>query len=56
VKTCTYPLTAVACVSRVYSDLAVLDVTAHGFKVMDCVAGLSHLELEKITQLTLIKE
>jgi 3-oxoadipate CoA-transferase beta subunit len=53
VNRCTYPLTAVACVSRVYTDLAVLDITAQGFKVVDCVAGLSHEGLEKITQMTL---
>jgi 3-oxoadipate CoA-transferase, beta subunit len=51
VSRCTYPLTAVACVSRIYTDLAVLDVTAQGFKVVDCVAGLSHAGLEKISQL-----
>jgi 3-oxoadipate CoA-transferase, beta subunit len=56
VRSCTYPLTAGACVARVYTDLAVLDVTPQGFKVVDCVAGLSHLELETISQLTLIKE
>jgi 3-oxoadipate CoA-transferase, beta subunit len=55
VNACTYPLTAVGCVSRVYTDLAVLDVTAQGFKVVDCVAGLRHEALEKITQLTLIQ-
>jgi 3-oxoadipate CoA-transferase, beta subunit len=54
VQTCSYPLTAVACVARVYTDLAVLDVTAQGFKVIDCVAGLSHIELEKISQLPLL--
>jgi 3-oxoadipate CoA-transferase, beta subunit len=53
VSRCTYPLTAVACVSRIYTDLAVLDVTAQGFKVVDCVAGLSHAGLESITQLSL---
>ncbi len=53
VQACTYPLTAVGCVSRVYTDLAVLDVTAQGFKVVDCVAGLSHEALEDITQLKL---
>jgi 3-oxoadipate CoA-transferase, beta subunit len=55
VSRCTYPLTAVACVSRVYTDLAVLDVTAQGFKVVDCVVGLSHTALETISQLKLIK-
>jgi 3-oxoadipate CoA-transferase beta subunit len=56
VKACTYPLTAVGCVSRVYTDLAVLDVTPCGFKLVDCVAGLSHAELETISQLHFVKE
>ncbi len=30
VKQCTYPLTGIACVSRVYTDLAVIDITARG--------------------------
>lgn len=54
VQHCTYPLTAAACVARVYTDLAVLDVTPQGFKVVECVAGLSHEALENITQLTLL--
>ncbi len=53
VKTCTYPLTAVACVARVYTDLAVFDVTPQGFAVVDCVAGLGHEALANIVPLTL---
>ncbi len=56
VQACTYPLTAVACVARVYTDLAVLDVTAQGFKIIDIVAGLSHDMLEAITQLKLLRK
>lgn len=51
---CTYPITALACVSRIYTDLAVLDVTPLGLAVIDCVPGLSHPALEKMTQLHLI--
>ena len=54
VSHCTYPLTAMACVSRVYTNLAVLDVTPLGFLVVDCVAGLSHAALEALTQLPLL--
>jgi 3-oxoadipate CoA-transferase, beta subunit len=53
VQQCTYPITALACVSRVYTDLAVLDITPLGFTVIDSVQGLSHAMLEKISQLKL---
>ena len=39
---CTYPLTALRCVARVYTDLAVLDVTPRGLVVRERVEGLSH--------------
>ena len=41
VKRCTYPLTAARCVSRIYTDLAVIDVTPQGLAVIDLVEGLS---------------
>src|SRR5215472_18573526 len=47
-KRCTYPLTATACVKRVYTDLAVIDVTEKGFVVLDMVAGLSLDELQAL--------
>jgi 3-oxoadipate CoA-transferase, beta subunit len=56
VQSCTYPLTAVGCVTRVYTDLAVLDVTTQGFKIVDCVAGLSHETLKNITQVKLCRK
>jgi 3-oxoadipate CoA-transferase beta subunit len=40
-RRCTYPLTAKACVSRVYTELAVIDVTERGFTVIDMVPGLT---------------
>ena len=48
VKTCTYPLTGIACVSRIYSDLAVIDITAQGLQVVDLVDGLAIAELQKM--------
>jgi 3-oxoadipate CoA-transferase, beta subunit len=48
VETCTYPLTAVACVNRVYTDLATFECTPAGLRLIDAVAGLSHSELEKL--------
>ena len=41
VSACTYPLTGVGCVSRVYSDLATLACSPEGLKLIDMVEGLS---------------
>ena len=49
VETCTLPLTAVRCVKRVFTDLAVVDVTPAGFVVRDILDGLSRAELQKRT-------
>jgi 3-oxoadipate CoA-transferase beta subunit len=48
VKTCTYPLTGIACVKRIYSELATLECTPSGLKLVDKVDGLAHAELEKL--------
>jgi 3-oxoadipate CoA-transferase beta subunit len=48
VDRCTYPLTGVRCVSRIYTDLAVLDVTPGGLTVVDLVDGLSLAELKSV--------
>jgi 3-oxoadipate CoA-transferase beta subunit len=49
VERCTYPLTAAGCVDRIYTDLAVLDVTEQGLIVREMVAGLSFEELQRRT-------
>jgi 3-oxoadipate CoA-transferase, beta subunit len=49
VSACTYPLTGMACVSRIYTDLAVIDVTSDGFALREMVAGLEFAELERLT-------
>ena len=49
VGTCTYPLTGIGCVSRVYSDLAVIDITPNGLQVVDIVDGLSFAALLKVS-------
>ena len=41
VRRCTYPLTALGVVSRVYTNLAVLDVRPEGFTVREMVPGLT---------------
>lgn len=49
VERCTYPLTGVACVTRIYTDLAVIEVTPQGLRVLEIVDGLSCEELAKLT-------
>jgi 3-oxoadipate CoA-transferase, beta subunit len=41
VESCSYPLTALGAVSRIYTNLAVLEVTERGFTVLDMVPGLT---------------
>jgi len=49
VAQCSYPITGLACVDRIYTDLAVIDVTPAGLVVVDMVDGLA---LEALQQLT----
>ncbi|SHH12464.1 3-oxoacid CoA-transferase subunit B [Geodermatophilus nigrescens] len=49
VPRCSYPLTAAGVVDRVYTDLAVLDVTTEGFLVREMVAGLDPDDLQGAT-------
>jgi 3-oxoadipate CoA-transferase beta subunit len=49
VSHCDYPLTGIGCVNRIYTDVAVLDVTEHGLRVREIVDGMSFDELQKIT-------
>ena len=48
VRECSYPLTGIACVKRIYSDLATLACTPQGLKLIDKVDGLSIIELETL--------
>jgi len=54
VQRCSYPLTGVKCVNRIYTDLAVLDVAPDGLRVVDICEDLSLADLEKVTRLPLI--
>jgi 3-oxoacid CoA-transferase B subunit len=49
VERCTYPLTAPACVQRIYTNLAVIDVTDAGLLVREMVAGLDRAALQERT-------
>ena len=55
VKACTYPLTGIACVKRIYSDLATLECTPQGLRLIDKVDGLGHAELEALLGLSVAK-
>lgn len=49
VAACSYPLTGVACVSRIYTDLATIAITPQGLSVIDMVEGLGLEELERLS-------
>jgi 3-oxoadipate CoA-transferase beta subunit len=53
VENCTYPLTGLGCVSRVYTDLGVFSVGAEGARVVELVDGLSLGEVRSLTGLPL---
>jgi 3-oxoadipate CoA-transferase beta subunit len=53
VEQCSYPLTAMAAVQRVYTNLAVLDVTPRGFVVKEIAPGMSLADLQAKTGATL---
>ena len=48
VAQCSYPLTGVGCVRRIYSDLATLECTPQGLQLVDLVEGLKLAELENL--------
>ena len=51
VSACTYPLTGLACVKRIYTDLATFDVTPTGLRCIDKVDSLSHTALQQMVGL-----
>ncbi|MBF5003004.1 3-oxoacid CoA-transferase subunit B [Diaphorobacter caeni] len=51
VKQCSYPLTGIGCVKRIYTDLATLACTDKGLTLIDKVEGLELAELEKLVGL-----
>lgn len=55
VAKCTYPLTAVACVKRIYTDWATLACTAQGLQLIDLVDGLSIEALEQMVGLPIAR-
>ena len=55
-KKCTLPLTGVGCVKKIVTELAVMDVTPKGFKLLERAPGVSVEEIIKATEGTLIVE
>jgi 3-oxoadipate CoA-transferase beta subunit len=49
VEQCSYPLTGLACVSRIYTDLAVIDVTPGGLRGVELIEGLALDELVRLS-------
>jgi len=55
-KKCTLPLTGVKCVKKVVTELAVLEVTDKGFKLLERAPGVSVEDIIKATEADLIVE
>ena len=49
-KHCTLPLTAAGCVKRIYTNLAVIDVTLQGLSVLEMVPGVTQEQLQALTE------
>ena len=54
VQACTYPLTGITCVKRIYTDLASFECTADGLVLIDLVDGLTRGELESLLKFKLL--
>ncbi|MAB78056.1 MAG: 3-oxoacid CoA-transferase [Planctomycetes bacterium] len=54
VESCSYPLTGPAVVDRIYTDLAVIDITAQGFQLVELSPGVSFAFAQERTGATLI--
>ncbi|MFY0620241.1 MAG: 3-oxoacid CoA-transferase subunit B [Pelagimonas sp.] len=53
-ETCALPLTARACVARIFTDMAVIDVTPQGFALVEALEGVSVSEVVEATDAPLI--
>ena len=54
VEDCTYPLTGRGCVDRIYTDLAVIDVTPDGLTVTELAPGITFDQVQERTGAPLI--
>lgn len=55
-KRCTLPITGVGCVKKIVTNLAVLEVTGKGFKLLERAPGVSVEEIKKATEGSLVVE
>ena len=55
VPRCSYPVTGLACVSRLYTDLAVLDITPAGVVLREMAEGLDFAALQACTGVSLLR-
>jgi 3-oxoacid CoA-transferase B subunit len=53
VENCTYPLTALGSVTRIYTNIAVIDVTERGFELVECAPGVTFEDVQARTGATL---
>ena len=53
-KKCSLPLTGVGCVKKIVTELAVLEITPSGFKLLERAPGVSVEDIQKATEGTLI--
>jgi 3-oxoacid CoA-transferase subunit B len=54
VRTCSYPLTALECVHRIITDVAVIDVTPEGLILRELAPGFTPQDVQALTEPTLI--
>ncbi|CAM3518555.1 3-oxoacid CoA-transferase subunit B [Tsukamurella ocularis] len=54
VERCTLPLTGSACVHRIITDLAVIDVTSAGLQLVECAPGVTEADVREATDAELI--
>lgn len=54
VESCTYPLTGPGVVDRIYTDLAVIDVTDHGFQLVELAPGVDYDYVAELTGAALL--
>ncbi|MDK9356607.1 3-oxoacid CoA-transferase subunit B [Lelliottia sp. V106_10] len=53
VEYCTYPLTGMACIDRIYSDMAVMDITPQGVVVRELFGDITAEYLQSVTPVAL---